>query len=145
MRLYEITGMTIDEILETVNRRGFLKGLGSAALAGGAALSLPSIAKASEGKTWTGSVQVKGTPEKNVIYHVTSLKKEGDILIVGSRRLGPSGISTAVRAIDCNNARWKYLEDDGVKVKDAPWSEFTAGSSAYLIALTACAGAKAVL
>ena len=127
--------------LEEVDRRGFLKGLGAAA----ATAAVPSLAQAGSGKSWTGKAKVGGTLEKNVAYYITYLKRQSDgILIVGTTRVGPSGTSTAVRAIDCNNAKWKYLEDDGTKV-NSPWSEFVRGSSAFQIAIYACGGAERVL
>jgi hypothetical protein len=128
--------------LEEIDRRGFLKGLGAAA----ATAAVPAIAQAGSNKSWTGRAKVGGTLEKNVVYYITYLKRQPDgILIAGTTRVGPSGNSTAVRAIDCNNAKWKYLEDDGNKVTGMKWSEFVGGSSAFQIAMWACGGAEKVL
>lgn len=46
MRLYEFTGLTTEEILSELDRRGFLKGLGAAA----ATAAVPGIARAASNK-----------------------------------------------------------------------------------------------
>jgi hypothetical protein len=86
---------------------------------------------------WNGKFLVPNILEKAVQYYITALKRDGKYLLVKSERHGTSGKSTTVRAIDCNNAKWTYIEDDGVKVQPQ-WSEFVEGSSAYNIALAAC-------
>jgi hypothetical protein len=127
----QVMGAQVDEDL---SRRGFLKGMGAAAVGS----TLSSYSNPALANNWKGEFLVPGIIEKNVKYFITDVKKEGNIFLVKTKRVGPSGESTTVRAIDCTKELWKYLEDDGVKVKNAQWSGLTKGSSAYHIFKTVC-------
>ena len=122
--------------LEEIDRRGFLKGAGAAAVAG-----VTGIGKAqSSNNTWKGEFLVPGILEKNVKYIITDVKQQGGIFQVRTKRIGPSGESTTVRLIDCDKEMWKYIEDDGVKVSNSQWTQFVRGSSAHGIFKSVCSG-----
>jgi len=77
-------------------------------------------------------------------YWITAMRATDDkkFLVVATTRQGKSGISTAIRAYDCKNKKWTYLEDNGVKVNPPfKWGkvdEHDQGSIAAEIMKTAC-------
>lgn len=122
--------------LSEISRRDLLKGLGATALTSLA----PGIAAAKS----QFPIQVDGIRDPNASYYITGMQisTNGKFVLVSSRREGRMGISTTKRVIDCENSRWAYIEDNGVKI-DAPYrwgrvDQYDRGSSAAEIMRIAC-------
>jgi hypothetical protein len=130
--------MRASEFINEISRRGFLKGLGAAAMTG----ATTGISFASGRSIWTGNEIIPNTPDRYAKYYLTSVEKKSDgKLIVKSRREGSSGVSTTVRILDCDSRTWKYIETDGVKT-DGPMTGLVPGSSATATLIAACLKGK---
>ena len=164
MRLYEFTGKTIEEMLAEIDRRGFLKGLGAAAISGtvGAFASQAQAAQNKDKKEEFDSYDSKPfkiPSDANGLYKFCVPPKayqNGKVVITISARysLKDKNILYSARAFDCDSMKGAaglfdyYAEDEDVKKFLSKMNSTTPNitkklvpmSISHIIGLRACGG-----
>lgn len=104
-----------------------------------------SIARKADGKPKADANNISIPSDAKARYTMLSLRNEGELISVETRRDGPSGTSYARRLVDCRRMLWKYTgEGDTLEElkKNRPAERMAAmvdGSIAHEVSKFACA------